>query len=198
MVLFGCRSEQFPVNPVSQDEYEIYGILIDSLYVSNQDSVTICVTEDSTVINPIRGSVKVQNGKREWVALNEFAKLEHVCPSWKQLDHREFTESYARVNSRRSFFIADSIKTSLRCIQIAADSIRLIMKNGDWDLFYKTFPHSKGIIRFSRVGFNIKKDQAIVYVDHTQGSLIGVGYYVLLQKKDGSWHLRYAVEDWVS
>ncbi len=61
--------------------------------------------------------------------------------------------------------------------------------NNSWDAFYKKYPKSKGIIKFSRVGFNLDKSQAIVEVGHTYASLGGDSRLVYLVKENNSWKI---------
>ena len=56
-----------------------------------------------------------------------------------------------------------------------------------WTTFYKTYPNSSGLIFLSKVGFNNRHDQALVYVARTCGGLCGVGSYFLLGKANGKW-----------
>lgn len=56
-----------------------------------------------------------------------------------------------------------------------------------WDNFYKKYPGAQGVFFFSRVGFDRRRDQSLVYVGDLSGHLAGVGYLDLLAKKNGAW-----------
>jgi hypothetical protein len=74
-----------------------------------------------------------------------------------------------------------------------------IFKNQDaWDIFYRKFPNSQGRMSLSRVGFNSKRDIALVYVGNQSHWLAGAGYYVLLEKVDGQWVVKDETMTWIS
>lgn len=60
------------------------------------------------------------------------------------------------------------------------------------DDFYKKYPGVKLIIGFSRVGFNSKKNQALVYVELTT-----LGVYTFLVKENNVWVSKNNVESWM-
>lgn len=67
-----------------------------------------------------------------------------------------------------------------------------------WDVFYNRYPEAPGIMTLSRVGFNSKVDQALVYLGIQSHWLAGSGYYYLLNKVDGEWVIDQQVMTWVS
>lgn len=67
-----------------------------------------------------------------------------------------------------------------------------------WEIFYKKYPTSGGIITLSRVGFNKEKSQALMFVSHGCGSLCGEGNYILLIKKDNVWKVEQKLMMWIS
>jgi hypothetical protein len=69
---------------------------------------------------------------------------------------------------------------------------------GDWPAFYKRFPGSSGIMSFSRVGFSQDGTQALFYVSNHCGGLCGVGMYVVMEKRSGSWAIEKQIEMWIS
>jgi hypothetical protein len=58
---------------------------------------------------------------------------------------------------------------------------------GPWSGFYARFPNSGGYAKLSAVGFDERKQRAMVYVAHLCGMLCGGGRNHLLEKKDGVW-----------
>jgi predicted small secreted protein len=67
-----------------------------------------------------------------------------------------------------------------------------------WNEFYKEYPESPGAISFSRVGFNSKKNQGLLYVARQAGFVNGSGRFFVLSKKDGSWQIEKEVIMWLS
>jgi len=62
--------------------------------------------------------------------------------------------------------------------------------------FLKKYPF--GIDSFSRVGFNKRKDQALIYHDSIVDPLAGYGEIVLLVKEDAAWKIRETMPMWIS
>ena len=74
----------------------------------------------------------------------------------------------------------------------------VFQRNNGWEEFYEKYPFSQGIMTLSRVGFNSKMNQALVYVENRVHCSIGVGYYVLLTKENGVWTIQNWVTKWVA
>lgn len=69
---------------------------------------------------------------------------------------------------------------------------------GDWPAFYKRFPSSSGIVRFSRIGFSEDGMQALFYLNNHCGGLCGTGMYVVMEKRNGRWAIEREIEMWIS
>ena len=69
---------------------------------------------------------------------------------------------------------------------------------GSWDAYYKQYPGSQGIATLSRVGFNADGTQVLFYISNRCGGLCGVGFYVVMEKRDGHWAIGKEIEMWVS
>ncbi|GAA5162970.1 hypothetical protein [Viridibacterium curvum] len=69
---------------------------------------------------------------------------------------------------------------------------------GFWNLFYRTFPDSTGLMGFSNVGFNASKDQAAFVVSHACGGLCGSGRLVLMSRRGSLWHTEKTKRLWSS
>jgi hypothetical protein len=109
----------------------------------------------------------------------------------------------ASAETRRDFFS----KTTKSCFIGALrqrDLLRVPDSNGaDGGASIKKHPVAKpifwsGIIRFSRVGFNSGRDEALVSVDSTCGSLCGSGDLFLLRRIAGKWTIVGRANLWVS
>ncbi len=76
---------------------------------------------------------------------------------------------------------------------------KIFRKNQDgWARFYKKYPKARGIVTFSRVGFNQERTQALVSVSYSCGGLCGQGNFIFLQMKEGKWAVERSVMLWVS
>jgi hypothetical protein len=67
-----------------------------------------------------------------------------------------------------------------------------------WQVFYARFPEAPGIISLSRVGFNDRLDQALVYLGNQSHWLAGAGHFYLLKKVNGAWTVDQKVMTWIS
>ena len=71
-------------------------------------------------------------------------------------------------------------------------------KHDGWKTFYGKYPGAGGIMAFSRVGFNEKRDRALLYSTIGCGWLCGTGHYHLLKKESGKWALVKNNMAWIS
>jgi hypothetical protein len=60
------------------------------------------------------------------------------------------------------------------------------------------FPNNLGFFVISRVGLNLNKTEALLYVEQFCGGLCGGGDYFLVRKVDGMWHIVDRHGTWVS
>jgi hypothetical protein len=60
---------------------------------------------------------------------------------------------------------------------------------GGWDSFYERFPDAPGYVRFSQVGFDSTRSQALVSMVHTRGGSWGNGALYLLRRTDAGWRI---------
>ena len=56
-----------------------------------------------------------------------------------------------------------------------------------WKRFYQKYPTAKGIVYFSRVGYNLNHTQALVYFTHQSAKVAGEDGFIFLEKKKGVW-----------
>jgi hypothetical protein len=71
-------------------------------------------------------------------------------------------------------------------------------KHDGWESFYAKYPGAGGIMAFSRVGFNEKRDRAFLYSTIGCGWLCGTGHYHLLKRESGKWVLFRSYMAWIS
>lgn len=67
-----------------------------------------------------------------------------------------------------------------------------------WEGFYKKYPNAAGFWQFSRPGYNMTHDEAVLYVSHSCGRLCGTGHLYLLRKENGQWVVKNRVMLWIS
>ena len=79
------------------------------------------------------------------------------------------------------------VKFDLSHTLISENEIDQIFSNGGWKEFYRRYPTSRGLISLSRVGFNKKMTQALLYFVQENGGSTGEGYLILFEKSGGEW-----------
>jgi len=95
--------------------------------------------------------------------------------------------------------LSPDMQLSVEYVLLSAEEQQTIFNESNgWDTFYEKYPGSGGYTVLSRVGFNKTLDQALIYVANVGGPLMGAGYYYLLEKKDGEWHIIEQVMVWIS
>ena len=84
-------------------------------------------------------------------------------------------------------------------ICVSNDELRHIFqdRNG-WKRFREMYPQSRGIVDFSRVGFNANMTQALVYAGIQRDWLMGHGAYLLYSRKNGVWVQTSILTAWIS
>jgi hypothetical protein len=112
-----------------------------------------------------------------------------------------FTQS-SRI-TRVSFFLNSVFSTDVSTDLRLPSGAQAVFVNSS-DLGTKTsdlearFPNNLGYFVVSRVGLNLNKTEALLYVDHFCGGLCGGGEYILMRKLDGEWRVVDHLRTWVS
>lgn len=74
-------------------------------------------------------------------------------------------------------------------------SVRL---NKNWKHFYKKYRHSAGIFQFSAVQYYLNNTLAIAYYSRHQQSLSAHGTIAILERREGTWAIKYRIQLWQS
>lgn len=97
--------------------------------------------------------------------------------------------------------LSRTFRTDLPRSFVASENVHFegwpIEKDGSQS-FEKLFPGARGIISFSRVGFDSSLDEGIVSVHFVCGALCGEGWHYILKKRRGEWDVTSKQMDWVS
>jgi hypothetical protein len=67
-----------------------------------------------------------------------------------------------------------------------------------WDLFYKAFPKSQGLMGLSSVAFYDNNERALVYVWNQRYWLGGAGYLIFLRREGPEWKVEDRTMIWIS
>jgi hypothetical protein len=80
------------------------------------------------------------------------------------------------------------------------DETAEILRTGGtaWTEFEADYPGTRGMVSFSRVGFDANGDTALVTMGFVCGDLCGSGGLYLLVKEQGTWKVQQALMEWIS
>lgn len=173
----------------SSEEYKVYNAVISEMFAGDKVSFD---TEAAVKILLINESL-TQNfdaGSENW------DEVKHRLPN---LSDETVNDYKSKLKSRHK--LKSSFEAKLK-YQMLSDKEILGFFDGElgegWRKFYKAYPDSGGYISFSRVGFNDANTQALVYFQHSCGSLCATGFYILLDKPDKKWEVRSKGMMWIS
>ncbi len=167
---------------LSNESYEIYSLVIDSLSSSSQ---VVIDQETTTSLH-----ISYQDNYYDFLL---FA-------------HEEFDSTlilnYEALNKNSINFANQFQSETNEIIVISTDEIAYIFDgedlNADWEAFYKAYPLSGGINKFTNIAFNDAKTQAIFEISSSSASLAGGGSIVYLEKQNGVWIIADIIATWVS
>ena len=170
-------------NEVSADEYAIYSLVIDRVYVEKKNPSLIVIakqTESGAKPEPGKGPIiGVANPTEMIDALKSIADL---TPPY-QARNTEPVKLKEHFNLPVDYVLVDKEK-----------ALGLISKDaGQMDRFSKKYPGSEhvGLVGLSRIGFNADSTRALVYAAHWCGTHCGDSLFVVLVKNAGQWKIRY-------
>ena len=67
-----------------------------------------------------------------------------------------------------------------------------------WKDLQANYPQAKGVFFFSRAGLNAARDEALVSISYTCGSLCAEGGVFWMVKQDGVWTVKQEVASWMA
>ncbi len=177
---------------ITDEEYAVYSALIDSMFTGGRvtfdtkDQVKLLVIKDVTVDSSLRAShMEEQNWK----------ELKLVFPMLLQTALADFAAKNKELQP-----LKDKFNIKLKRTLIKKDELEQIFSesgNG-WNGFYNKFPDSGGYIGVSRVGFDVRKKQALVYFEHNCYRLCASGHFVLLKMSEAGWKVVKRSMSWIS
>lgn len=161
---------------IQPEEYQVYSTIIDYLINDYYDYLNIRMVVITKFTN-------IEYYKR--VILNSHDYLYEKIPGVDIETIQDFRER----NQKRNYLRRKFKKLYKEYKLISEEELETIFSVGvyGWNEFNKKHPGSYGYFSFSRVGFNSEKDQALVCVSHTRGTLRGFGDIYLLSFDGGVW-----------
>ena len=197
LALFGLPAYAFVFqtsssqSEVTKEEYAVYNAVIGDMFAGSkvtfdtQAEVKLLVINDHTTSN-----------------LFLLGQSDETSSTFRQelpLLVDETMNDY-RTKNKGSEQLKPAFDLKIKYTLVEKQVIDLIFKHGPdgWPAFYKKYPDSGGYLRLSRVGFNRKTVQALIYVEHGCGGLCGTGHYVFLVKGQEGWKVNKKIMAWIS
>ena len=158
------------------EEYAVYSAILNSQFAraNVQQFVIICKTR--WVTNP--------------------ANVDRVAS-----DVESDTISDFEANNEKSYLLDRRFDLKTPYVLIGDDEVEamfnqkagLFAAGGGWTRFYERYPGAPGLVGFSRVGFDSRKGQALVYFAFQRNYLGGSGRFFVLSRADESWKVKKQV-----
>ena len=160
-------------NEAEQDEYAIYSLSIEHVYLRNLLSHNK---------NPIELFVVIAetNDLGEYWIKNFAADL----------DDREIPQEVIEdwmMESRTTEPLLRKFDFSYPYYLVSRDELDKFDADNFFGEFYEKYPDSNGLISVSRIGYDKTKTTALIHVIHSYGTLGANYYFILLEKKSGTW-----------
>lgn len=163
---------------VSQEEFTIYDLVINSSYSRN--STQLLVIQEETALGNIKDHSLAE-------------QLKYVGDKLPQIEQSVLRE-FSGKNSK-SYKLSDNFNLKVKHILAGSNVLDpMLQLPSFWREFYNKFPDAQGMLSLSRVAFNSEVNQALVYVATASGPDTGGSYYVFLTKKSDEWTILYNVK----
>ncbi len=155
------------------EEYTIYSTVIESWYRKDHGKKLL-----------IRDYTGLYRGRETMET--ELKYVQQMMPALNDEAINDFKTKNLNAYSLKSF-----INPRVEYKLITQKEIDYIFDhNPNWETYYNQHPDSGGILTLSRVGFNRRKNQALLHVANQWNLATGAGVYILLNRqRDGSWQI---------
>lgn len=186
-----CRKVAEDIDTISNDEYEVYSaVLLQSRNLLSSDQFVIEQFTSGLYLTPKPSLMESET------------TLAFRTTGLEMKQRSSIIKDFILKNTKK-YSLENRFSPSLRIVFISKQERSEIFSatkafGEGWSEFSKKYPHSKGFIQFSRVGFNTDRDQAIVYCGESTGSLSGAGHIVLLVKEKNKWILTTELRLWIA
>ncbi|GAL87390.1 hypothetical protein JCM21142_41374 [Sporocytophaga myxococcoides] len=189
-IMTSCKEKGSKVEPefklaspdnLDDNEYQIYSVILNENFEGNE----LLVEQKTSSLRLIINSNYYETLKAE--NLN--------------LDTAIFVDFDAKNSS--TYYLNNKFETPTKSVTLISEEEKKYFAssqdpNNGWDAFHKKYPKSNGIIQFSRIGFNVDKNQAIVEVSRYYASLGASGHLIYLVRENNSWRIIKTINTWVS
>lgn len=154
-----------------REEYVVYSAMIPEIYAEDESRFMV-----------------IANPTSRWshqIAIKDF-QFSYPAPivSQETLDDYLLRNKTNRWLTRKLNLKVDYVLTGFDEIKIL---IGVSNPLDDWKVFFKQYPAAHGFIHFSRVGFNERMDQALLYAGWRCPGLCGQWEFILLAREGDAW-----------
>ena len=160
-------------NEAEQDKYVIYSLSIEYVYLRNLLSHNK---------NPIESIVVIA----ETNDLGEYWIENFV----EDLDNRDVPEEVIedwKAEARSTEPLLRKFDFSYKYFLPTREELDTFDADNFFGEFYIKYPDSNGLISVSRIGYDKARTTALIHVIHSYGTLGANYYFIVLEKKEGSW-----------
>jgi hypothetical protein len=185
LALCGCSSEDDTATPpeatLDAEEQVVYRDILAQKYPATSYVIRAETDADATP-----GSSTELDALLSSVASN--------CPSLSA-----DTASSYRTRNDAAHTVATNMNLASPYVTVTSQQLNQIFSSaGGWETFRAQYPNALGIISLSRVGFNAKPDQAVVYVGRSLDYLAGEGLVYVMHKEGSAWVVTCQCPTWIS
>jgi len=169
---------------IDSQEYEILGFLLD--FISEGETEYV-VLQNETENDFVTGNIDL------------FKKQEEDLKGISS----ELMLDFVSKNMKSWPLEADKIQTERKILLQSPEELEKAFdgtgtSSSGWDAFYRKHPESDGQTVVSRVGFNEKRTEALVYIAGMHDYLCAEGNLYHLKKTDSKWQLSDIIALWIS
>ena len=168
-----------PINQTDSDaeEYAVYSALIAKVYAREGSKLVILADYPSWDVHAREGH----------------QYLRTLMPSVPQ----EVRNNYEARN-KQPYRLQAQFKIGVPYVLVSVKECRELRQKRKKSEYKTRCPDLTWSMTLSRAGFNVERDQAVVYVGISCGGLCGSGEYFSLRKVKGIWEIRERRRVWVS
>ncbi len=160
-------------NETEQDEYAVYSLSIEHVYLRN------LLSHNKNPIESIVIIAETNDLGEYWIEKFSEDLANRNVP-------KEALEDWKIENqSTRSFL--RKFEFSYEYHLLARDELDKYDADNFFSEFYERYPDSNGLISVSSIGFDKAMNTALIHVIHSYGSLGANYYFIVLEKKNGTW-----------
>jgi len=160
-------------NEAERDEYSIYSLGIEYVYLRNLLSSNKREVESIVILS--RTNELDEYWRRKFVGY-----LANEGIPW------EVINDWIR-NNESSIQLQRKFDLSYRYYMVTREELDKFKAGTFFEQFYRRWPDSNGVIAVSRIGFDEKRKKALVHLIHSYGVFGAAYFFVELEKIGGEW-----------